>query len=211
MPGHAMCAIGMLASSNNPARSVKPKKRFKPLPGCQPIRHYQTGPEDGTFFCKVGTMTPKKEYFTASDPHHDISKQAKPLYLFSGILRDLVVSCPLLSIAPVTSFWGSRTQTCQWTTWVFSDNKHAKTCPYTTWQKCLSKQDINRAVDHLNIFGNQICQNMPEDRLSEVFEQTWQKHSSAPLEALSDTKRAKTCQDTICQTYLSKQKSNMAV
>ena len=41
--------------------------------------------------------------FTSSDPHHGISKQANPPYLFSGILCDLVVSCPLLIIAPVTS------------------------------------------------------------------------------------------------------------
>ncbi len=44
-----------------------------------------------------------------------------------------------------------------------------------------------------------------------MFEQTWQKHGSAPLEALSDTKHAKTCQDTMCQTFMSKQGSNMAV
>ena len=102
----------------------------------------------------TGTKKAKKKnnYFTSNDPHHGISKQANPPYLFSGILCDLAVSCPLLIIAPVTSVWRSRPQTCQLTTWAFSDNQHAKTCQYTTWQKRLSKQDINMAVDHLKHF-----------------------------------------------------------
>ena len=41
--------------------------------------------------------------------------------------------------------------------------------------------------------------------------QTSQTHCSAPLEAFSYTKHAKTCQDTTCQTYLKKQASNMSV
>jgi len=40
----------------------------------------------------------KKKCFTSSDPRHDISKHGKTPYLFSGLLRKLILSCPLLSI-----------------------------------------------------------------------------------------------------------------
>ena len=108
-------------------------------------------------------------------------------------------------------------------------SKHAKTCQYTTWQKFLSKQDLNMAVCHLKHFRKSNLPNMSVDRLSEMFELTGQKHSNtacqkfeqtchkhcnAPLEAFSDTKHAKTCQDTIrqtCQTMSGYHLSNMAV
>ena len=103
-----------------------------------------------------------------------------------------------------------------------SENKHAKTCQYTTWQKqtCqnMPKQTCqNMAVECLNLFQNS---NLPKHVSRPPVRSVWadstntehyiacqkclskhdNKHSSALLEAFSYTKHAKTCQDTICQT-----------
>ena len=78
----------------------------------------------------------KKNYFTSSDPHHDMSGGGcqvgvvrvnwkwyfpkswqepwrHPTHLFSGLLRALVVSCPPFSVAPGTSVCESKAQTCR--------------------------------------------------------------------------------------------------
>ena len=89
-----------------------------------------------SFWCfKTTTLT-----LCSSCQQHKLAFQNKQTrHPFSGFLHDFVVSCLLLNITPATSVWRSRPQTCQLTTWAFSDNQHAKTCQYTIWQKCLNK------------------------------------------------------------------------
>ena len=65
----------------------------------------------------------------------------------------------------------------------------------------------------------QTCQNMSGYDLSNIYEETEIKHVSRPPEArlkviataTAHAQHAKTCQDTTCQTYTRKQKSNMSV
>ena len=116
---------------------------------------------------------------------------SKPAILFPRFLHDLVVSCLLPRIAPVRSVQVNRTQ------------PFATTCQYTTMAETNMPK---RAKTNMPKHGTG-----PPEAFSEIIPaKTCLQTACQKCLSQQDTKHAKSFQDTTCQTYLSKQASNMA-